>query len=164
MNHLWTPWRMAFIQGEKPIGCIFCSKPAEQSDQTNLILARGQHNFIMLNAYPYTTGHLMIIPYRHLNSLENVPTESSVEMMAMAKHAVAVLRRAVKADAFNVGMNIGKVAGAGIADHIHLHVVPRWEGDSNFMPVVGDTRLIPETLDLTYAKLIQAGIANLPRE
>ena len=155
---------MAFIQGDKSPDCIFCSKPAEKDDQSNLILARGQYNFIMLNAYPYTTGHLMIIPYRHLASLENLAAETSAEMMAMAKYAVAVLRQAERADAFNIGMNIGKVAGAGIADHIHLHVVPRWEGDSNFMPVIGDTRLIPETLDVTYTKLVQAGIADLPRE
>jgi ATP adenylyltransferase len=153
---------MAFIQGEKPTGCIFCLKPKEGNDRANYILARGRHNFVMLNASPYTTGHLMVVPYAHVASIEDLPPEAAAEMMALAKHAVSVLRRAEKATAFNVGINIGKAAGAGIADHVHLHVVPRWEGDSNFMPVIGDTRLLPETLDTTYAKLSRAGIATLP--
>lgn len=151
---------MAFIQGEKPKECIFCAKAAEQRDRENYVLYRGKHSFILLNAYPYTAGHLMIAPYAHRVSLEDLSDEATAEMMALSKRALRALRRAERAESFNVGMNVGAPAGAGIADHVHLHVVPRWQGDSNFMPVLGDVRLIPETLDATYDKLIQAGIAE----
>ena len=160
MKLLWTPWRMAFIQGEKRRECIFCTMPLEKNDRANYILHRARHNFVILNAYPYTTGHLMVVPYAHVATIEDLSPDVSAEMMGLAKRAIGVLRRAEKAQSFNVGINIGRPAGAGIADHVHLHVVPRWEGDSNFMPVVGDTRLIPETLDVTYQKLLDAGIAD----
>ena len=160
MKRLWTPWRMAFIQGEKPPECIFCSKPNERNDRENFILYRGRHNFIILNAYPYTSGHLMIVPYNHVATIEELESEVTSEMMDLAKRAIAALRKAERPEALNVGMNIGKAAGAGIADHVHLHVVPRWSGDNNFMPVVGDARLLPETLATTYDKLIAAGIGR----
>ncbi|MGH2457879.1 MAG: HIT family protein [Chloroflexota bacterium] len=160
MERIWTPWRMAFIQGEKPAGCIFCAKPAESRDRENYILYRGRHNFIILNAFPYTSGHLMIVPYRHVSTLEDLESEVTTELMDLSKRALAALRQAGRPQAFNVGMNIGTAAGAGIADHVHLHVVPRWAGDSNFMPVVGNARLLPEALDATYEKLIAAGIGD----
>lgn len=159
LGRLWTPWRMAFIQGDKPSECIFCAKARATRDRENYVLYRGKHNFILLNAYPYTAGHLMIAPYEHRGSLEDLAPEVTAELMGLTKRALRALRKAERTDSFNVGVNIGAPAGAGIADHVHLHVVPRWAGDSNFMPVVGDTRLIPETLDSTYEKLIQAGIA-----
>jgi ATP adenylyltransferase len=149
---------MAFIRGEKPVECIFCSKARENDDRRNYVLFRGRHNFILLNAYPYTTGHLMIAPYAHVGSLEDLPSDTTAELMDLTKRALRSLRVAERASAFNVGVNVGAAAGAGIADHVHLHVVPRWQGDSNFMPVLGDVRLIPETLDVTFDKLIEAGI------
>lgn len=160
MERLWTPWRMAFIQGEKPNRCIFCTKPNENRDRENYILYRGRHNFIMLNAYPYTSGHLMIVPYRHVSSIEDLDSATTSEMMDLARRSLTALRKAERPEAFNVGVNIGKAAGAGIVDHVHLHVVPRWTGDNNFMPVVGNARLLPEMLESTYEKLIAAGIAD----
>lgn len=151
---------MAFIQGEKPRECIFCTKPNESRDRANYILYRGRHNFIILNAYPYTSGHLMIVPYVHVASLEDLAPEVTGEMMELTKRALAAVRNVEKPEAFNVGVNIGKAAGAGIADHVHLHVVPRWAGDNNFMPVIGNARLLPETLASTYDKLLAAGIAS----
>lgn len=159
IRRLWTPWRMAFIQGEKPPECIFCTKPREKNDRANYILFRGDYNFIILNAFPYSSGHLMIVPYHHVPSLEELEPEVTAEMMELTKRSLAALRQAERPEAFNVGINIGKAAGAGIADHVHLHVVPRWVGDNNFMPVIGKTRLLPELLESTYDKLIAAGIA-----
>jgi ATP adenylyltransferase len=160
LNRLWTPWRMAFIQGEKPRECLFCRIAREDDDRKNLILYRGQHNFVLLNAYPYTSGHLMVAPYAHVGNLDDLDGATTSEMMELAKRAIRALRKGERAEAFNVGVNLGAAAGAGLIDHAHLHVVPRWQGDSNFMPVVGDVRLIPETLDVTYDKLIAAGIAE----
>ncbi|HVC33644.1 MAG TPA: HIT domain-containing protein [Chloroflexota bacterium] len=153
MDRLWTPWRMAFVQGEKPRACIFCTLPKQNRDRENYILHRGRHNFIILNAYPYTSGHLMVVPFAHVSTIEDLEPPVTAEMMELAKRALAALRRAERPEAFNVGVNIGKAAGAGIADHVHLHVVPRWTGDNNFMPVVGNARLLPETLASTYDKL-----------
>ncbi|HLG50314.1 MAG TPA: HIT domain-containing protein [Chloroflexota bacterium] len=153
---------MAFIQGEKPHECIFCTKPAEQNDRANYILYRGQYCFIILNAYPYTSGHLMVVPYAHKPSLEDLDSAATTEMMELTKRAIVALRKAERPEAFNVGINIGRAAGAGIADHVHLHVVPRWAGDNNFMPVVGNARLLPEFLESTYDKLLAAGIADPP--
>lgn len=149
---------MAFVQGEKPRECIFCAKPKENRDRENYILHRGRHCFIILNAYPYTSGHLMIVPYAHVPTLEDLEPEVTAEMMELTKRSLAALRKAERPEAFNVGINIGPAAGAGIAEHIHLHVVPRWSGDNNFMPVVGNARLLPETLESTYAKLAAAGL------
>lgn len=160
MNRLWTPWRMAFIQGDKTTECIFCVKGRERDDRRNLVLARGKHNFVLLNLYPYTTGHLMIAPYLHRGRLEDLDSTVTAEMMDLAKRSTAALGRAYRTQSFNIGMNVGAVAGAGIADHVHLHVVPRWPGDSNFMPVLGDVRLIPETLESTYDRLMDSGIAK----
>jgi ATP adenylyltransferase len=160
MKRLWTPWRIAFIRGEKSRECIFCQKARETNDRGNFVLVRGRHNFALLNAYPYTSGHLMIAPFQHTADLVGLDPETSAELMEMTKRAIKALRVAYRTDSFNVGMNLGEAAGAGIADHLHLHVVPRWQGDSNFMPVIGDTRLIPETLETSYERLIQAGIGS----
>ncbi len=159
-GRLWTPWRMAFIRGPKPTGCIFCEKARDRNDRVNYVLVRGTHNFVLLNTYPYTTGHLMIAPYQHRSTIEDLAPEVTGEMMELTKRALRALRTAYRTDSFNVGVNIGTAAGAGIADHVHLHVVPRWAGDSNFMPVVGDVRLIPETLDTTYDRLVAADLRS----
>jgi ATP adenylyltransferase len=158
---IWTPWRMEFIMGEKPSECIFCAKPGESRDRENYILYRGQHAFIILNAYPYNNGHLLIIPYAHVSSLEDLDPATSAEVMALVQQSIRALRKLMNPDGFNVGVNIGRAAGAGIAEHVHVHVVPRWAGDTNFMPVVGSVRLIPELLEATYDKLIAAGIADI---
>ncbi|HUE75505.1 MAG TPA: HIT domain-containing protein [Chloroflexota bacterium] len=147
--------------GSKPPGCIFCEKPHEDRDRENYILARGIESFVLLNAYPYGNGHLMVVPYAHLATLEDLPTSTLTELMELTRTSIASLRRVMAPDGFNVGMNIGHAAGAGIADHVHLHVVPRWNGDTNFMPVLAETRLIPEMLTSTYDKLIDAGIARV---
>lgn len=160
-KRLWTPWRMAFIRGPKPPECIFCAKARERDDRRNYVLYRGAHSFILLNAYPYAAGHLMIAPYQHTGTLEELPEAVTSEMMELAKRSIVALRQSHRSESFNVGVNIGAPAGAGIADHVHMHVVPRWVGDSNFMPVLGDVRLIPETLDETYAKLLSAGIGHI---
>jgi ATP adenylyltransferase len=151
---------MAFIRGEKPRVCIFCMKARDNDDRRNFVLDRGQHCFSLLNTFPYAAGHVMIAPYEHEGTPEKLSNETTAEMMELAKRAIGALRVAEKSAAFNVGMNIGEAAGAGFADHIHLHVVPRWNGDSNFLPVLGDVRLIPETLEDTYDKLLAAGIAE----
>jgi ATP adenylyltransferase len=155
MVHLWTPWRLAFLQGEGeqgPGGCIFCDKLAG-GDDANLILHRGKRAFILLNLYPYNNGHLLIAPYAHEPSIEPLDAETLAEMMALSQRCLRVLRRAYEPHGFNLGFNIGGVAGAGIADHVHLHVVPRWPGDTNFMATVAETRVIPEWLQQTYERL-----------
>ena len=149
---------MAFIGGPKAPDCIFCAKAREREDEKNFVLFRGQHSFILLNAYPYAAGHLMVAPYQHIGTLEALPEEVTSEMMELAKRSISALRQSHRSESFNVGVNIGAPAGAGIADHVHMHVVPRWVGDSNFMPVLGDVRLIPETLEESYAKLLAVGI------
>lgn len=149
---------MDFIMSKKGDGCIFCTKPREQNDRENYILARGTHCFVILNAYPYNNGHLMVVPYAHVATLEQLDAATCAEMMELTKRCVAVLRRTMTPDGFNIGANIGSAAGAGIADHVHLHVVPRWVGDTNFMPVIGDTRLLPELLRSTYDRLQAGGL------
>lgn len=153
MENLWAPWRIEYILSKKSPGCIFCDKPRENNDQENLILYRGKHHFIIMNAYPYNNGHMMIVPYRHTSTLADWSSEEQKEFMELADLAVNLLKIAMKPDGFNLGINMGQVAGAGIADHIHLHVVPRWNGDTNFMPVLSDTRVISEHLKATYEKL-----------
>ena len=149
---------MAYIKGEgKDLeGCPFCVLPAGDDDAAALILTRGTHAYLILNAYPYNPGHLMAVPYRHVSALDEVTTDELHEMAALCQTAVRVLRETVGAGAFNVGINVGAEAGAGIADHIHQHVVPRWGGDTNFMPVIGQTRVLPELLEETYRRLAPA--------
>lgn len=153
MEKLWAPWRMEYILAEKTEGCILCQKPAQDNDEANYILHRGQKNYVILNKYPYNSGHLMIVPYRHFDSLEELTAGERHEHLDMVSRAIAVLRRELSPEGFNTGMNIGKAAGAGIADHIHTHIVPRWQGDTNFMPAISDTRVVPEALAETYRKL-----------
>jgi ATP adenylyltransferase len=147
---------MAYLTGadEPPPGrgCVFCAKRAAPDDQEH-VLARGQFALVTLNKYPYNNGHLMILPYAHVASLEDLDPPTLTELMLLTNRGLAVLRAAYKPHGFNIGVNLGKAAGAGIADHVHIHIVPRWSGDTNFMPIVGETRVIPETLDQTYARL-----------
>lgn len=153
MNRIWSPWRMEYILDDKPEGCIFCTKPQEQDDIGNLILHRGEHCYVMLNRYPYNNGHLMVIPYRHVDTPRDLSPEALAEMMALVNTSLEVLEETMHPDGYNVGMNLGASAGAGIKDHVHMHVVPRWTGDTSFMPVIGDTRVIVESLRACYDKL-----------
>jgi ATP adenylyltransferase len=156
MESLWAPWRIDYILSKKSPGCIFCDKPREEKDEENLILYREKYNFIILNAFPYNNGHLMVVPYRHTASLSGWQPEEQQEMMELAEMGVQLLRKTMRPDGFNLGMNMGLVAGAGVADHIHLHIVPRWNGDTNFMLVLSDTRVLSEHLRATYGKLKEA--------
>jgi ATP adenylyltransferase len=156
VDHLWAPWRMGYVSAEQPKGCIFCTKPAAGDDEANQILHRGDLVFIMLNAFPYNSGHLMIAPFRHIGDpLELEPQESS-ELLYSIRIAIEVLRDSLAPEGINIGMNVGRAAGAGYADHIHIHVVPRWSGDTNFMAITADTRVVPEALADSYRKLKQA--------
>lgn len=153
MRHLWAPWRIAYIKGEKTPGCILCEKPREKKDRDNLILLRGKHSFVMMNLYPYNNGHLMVSPYEHVNTLETLSDTITTEMMRLMKKSLGVLRKTHKPDGFNMGLNLGKAAGAGIEEHLHFHVVPRWGGDTNFMTVTPEVRVIPEDIKETYRQL-----------
>jgi len=154
MDRLWTPWRYRYITHADPTdGCIFCIKAAENRDAENYIVYRGQLNFVLLNLFPYTNGHLMIAPYLHVATLAETPGEVLVEMMQLTQRAEANLRAAYQPHGFNLGMNIGASAGAGVAGHIHMHALPRWTGDANFMSTIGETRVLPEELPVTYGKL-----------
>jgi ATP adenylyltransferase len=156
MERLWTPWRRAFVEGaadNTSTECFLCTAPAAHDDRANLILARGESVFVLLNLYPYNSGHLMVAPYAHTGDLANLGGSIASEMMHVTQRCVAALQRAYRPDAFNVGLNLGKPAGAGLPDHLHTHVVPRWNGDTNFMPVLGDTKVLPESLDQTYERL-----------
>ncbi len=153
MERLWAPWRLQYITADKTEGCIFCVFPARQSDREDRILHRGRHAFVIMNAFPYSNGHLLIAPYRHTADLAELDDEESLEVMQLVQRSIRVLGEAVRPDGINVGVNQGTAAGAGIADHIHVHVVPRWNGDTNFMPVFADVKVIPEALEVTYDKL-----------
>ena len=141
MQHLWAPWRMAYIGEEPAPGCIFCIKSAEERDAENFIVHRGTHAFVMLNAFPYNSGHLMVAPYRHTAAFAELSRDELGDLMALAQQSLQALAHAYGPHGYNLGMNLGRIAGAGIADHLHLHVVPRWDGDTNFMPVIADTRV-----------------------
>jgi ATP adenylyltransferase len=160
MDYLFTPWRMEYIRSAKKDGCIFCDM-LEMDDREALILRRGRHAFLVLNRYPYNNGHYMSVPYRHIDSLENLTGEETSEMMSLLSLGLSAVRKAWNPEGFNIGGNIGKVAGAGVKDHVHLHVVPRWAGDTNFMPVFAETRVIPQTLAETYDE-IRAAVDSLP--
>lgn len=147
---LWAPWRIEYIQGEKSDRCIFCDPDPEH------VIERGEHCFTILNTYPYAPGHVMVAPYRHLGDLGELSEAEQLELLQLARRTVEAQRTAMNPDGFNLGLNLGKVAGAGIADHLHLHVVPRWDGDNNFMPVLGDTRVISQALDATRRVLLDA--------
>jgi len=159
MEHLWAPWRIEYIQNIRKTeqkGCLLCRKPQEENDEASLILYRGKANFVMLNAFPYNPGHLMVAPYRHLADLQSLTDEEAKEHFALIKKGTALLTKVLNPAGFNIGLNLGRVGGAGIEGHLHTHVVPRWEGDTNFMPVLGDTRVVSQALADTYRKLKSA--------
>jgi ATP adenylyltransferase len=155
-QRIWAPWRLAYVK-EAAKGdeqeCIFCTKPAAGDDTANLVVHRGERCFVVLNMFPYTNGHLMVAPYEHIATLVDVDAEAVAEMMALTQRAMRVLDRIYSPQGYNVGFNQGRVAGAGVEHHIHLHVVPRWGGDTNFMPVLADTRVMPQSLEQSYEAL-----------
>lgn len=154
MDYLWTPWRYAYVTGaEKSSGCIFCDLPKLGDDVKAHIVQRGRYCYIVLNTFPYTPGHVMIVPFAHLDEMQNLPLEAAHEMMDWSQRMERVLRRLYTPDGINLGMNIGKAAGAGVAGHIHMHVLPRWIADANFVSVVGETRVLPESLEMTYGRI-----------
>ena len=153
MEHIWAPWRIEYVLREKEKGCIFCDKPKEDKDSDNLILYRGESNFVIMNNYPYNPGHLMVAPYRHIADLQDLSAEELYEHFDIVRKSATALREALNPDGFNIGINMGRVAGAGIEGHIHTHIVPRWQGDTNFMPVIAEIKVIAEALTATYAKL-----------
>lgn len=181
MNYLWTPWRMEYISGaggdavveaeasdapSKVIqeqdatpsdgtGCVFCDRVRlpESEDRASLILLRARHNFVIMNLYPYNSAHLMVVPYAHTADLPSLPAETANEIMSLAWRMVTAISDEYSPEGFNLGMNLGRVAGAGVADHLHMHVVPRWAGDTNFMPIIGATKVLPELLERTYDRL-----------
>jgi ATP adenylyltransferase len=156
MEFLWSPWRMEYIRSaiDETEGCIFCELPAAGDDEASLILARTERSFVLLNRYPYNPGHLLIAPFRHAGDLEMFGGDDAADAHALLQRSVGALREEMDPHGFNVGMNLGRVAGAGIPDHLHWHVVPRWNGDNNFMPVIGQTKVLPELLAETWAKLV----------
>lgn len=154
MDHLWAPWRMPFIEGTEPVyGCLFCGKIREDQDERNLIVYRGPSCFVMMNLYPYNSGHVMVVPYQHTGDLAEMHPDVGGALFSTAQLTVQALDEVMHPQGYNLGMNQGTVSGAGIADHLHLHVVPRWNGDTNFMPVLADAKVMPELLTATAAKL-----------
>ncbi len=156
MERLWRPWRNAYVRDIENIrdeGCIFCDEPAGGDDSASLILYRGQKAFIIMNRFPYNTGHVMVSPYRHVGELEELDGEEAEELLALTVLAVKAIKREMRPQGFNLGMNLGKVAGAGFDKHLHVHVVPRWQGDTNFMPVVGEAKVMPESLEENYRRI-----------
>ena len=153
-QRIWAPWRLRYVKNAKQSDeCIFCVKPDLGDDRDALIVGRGERCFAMLNLFPYTNGHLMVAPYEHLGRLQDIPVEVTGEMMAMAQRAMSRMEEIYDPEGFNVGINQGRVAGAGVEGHIHLHVVPRWAGDNNYMPVLADTRVMPQSLEESYDAL-----------
>lgn len=163
MRYLWAPWRMDYILRGKGKGCIFCKKPLEKKDKENLILYQSQYAFVMMNKFPYNNGHLMIVPKRHCLDFEKLGENELKELSYLLKAATRVLKTCLHPHGFNIGINIGKVGGAG-EDHIHFHVVPRWNGDTNFMPVLGETKIVPEYLEKTYQNLHSAFMNLIEKE
>ncbi len=164
MDNIWAPWRIQYILGARPEKdasaadadpCVLCAnhKDTPDNDRKNLLLFRGNYSFIMMNLYPYNTGHLMFVSYQHTGVFQELPDETTNEMMSLVKKMIPIFKKCMKPDGFNIGMNLGRVAGAGITDHVHIHLVPRWNGDCNFMPVLAETKVISEHIEATYDKL-----------
>ncbi len=154
MDHLWSPWRYQYLTDARKLeGCVFCEIAASDRDEENLIVHRGEFNFVVLNRYPYTSGHLMVVPFAHVSQLNAIEEAAATELMKLVRMAETHLRAIYKPDGLNIGMNLGISAGAGIAGHIHMHVLPRWVGDSNFMTTIGETRMLPEELAVTWKRL-----------
>lgn len=161
MKRIWSPWRAKFVQAkEKPNGCIFCDALTQADGLDNLVIARNKLSFVILNRYPYTTGHIMIVPFSHVPSYEDLDQATRCELMETISLATTILRKVYEPEGFNVGANLGLPAGAGVASHVHFHIVPRWIGDSNFMSTVGEVRVLPESLEDSYKKIRQAWPRN----
>jgi ATP adenylyltransferase len=160
MDHLWTPWRFQYITASGGDRCVFCCMWDEERDQDNLVLLRGSQSFVVLNKFPYTSGHVMVVARRHISTLSQATELEMSEIMASARRLEGALQALYRPDGFNIGFNLGKSAGAGVAGHLHLHIVPRWQGDANFVSVLGETRVIPEDLKVTYEKLSEYLGAN----
>ncbi|MCS6949520.1 MAG: HIT domain-containing protein [Armatimonadota bacterium] len=156
-ERLWAPWRMQYVSSarEQPEECLFCARAKAPCSAESMVLWRGEHAFVMLNAFPYTNGHLMVAPVRHTADLNHLVDEELLEVMHLVRQGINLLHEAYHPDGFNIGVNLGRAAGAGIVDHIHWHIVPRWNGDTNFMPVLADVRVIPDSLENTYRTLYQ---------
>ena len=154
MERLWTPWRNEYVVSDKTEGCFLCSKPDQQSDEANFILFRSSLVYALLNTFPYNTAHLMVSPYSHTADLAGLDFEISSEMWSLVQRCTGILQDEYHPDGFNIGLNLGQAGGAGVVDHLHVHIVPRWLGDTNFMPVVGEAKVLPETLEQTYHRLI----------
>lgn len=162
MKRLWAPWRMEYILGDKTQGCVFCTELKEDRDRKNYILYRGTRAFVIMNIYPYNNGHLMVIPYKHVETLEELPDSTLKEMMVLTKECCTILREAMNPQGFNVGVNVGSAAGAGIKEHLHIHIVPRWSGDTNFMSVMDDLRVMPQHLKETF-DILEKGFKRLKK-
>ncbi|MBI3354570.1 MAG: HIT domain-containing protein [Nitrospirae bacterium] len=154
MKRLWSPWRMKYILNNKTKGCVLCKMPDENKDRKNYMLYRSKYNYVIMNIYPYNNGHLMVVPYKHTDTIEGLDDAEIADFMKLTGKSVAALKKAFSPDGFNIGMNLMESAGAGIEAHIHMHIVPRWNGDTSFMPVLFETRVIPEHLDDTYMRLL----------
>ena len=154
MDYLWTPWRYQYItKTGEPVECVFCAAARATDDKAWLVVHRAQRNFVIVNRFPYTSGHIMVVPYEHVAALDEAADETLVELIRLGRECERHLRAIYRPEGLNLGMNLGRSAGAGIAGHIHLHVLPRWNGDTNFMTVVGETRVVPEDLEVTWEKL-----------
>ena len=157
MKRLWSPWRMKYVESNEPqVECVLCQVQTQVADAENLIVFRGRTAYVILNRFPYTSGHLMVVSNIHHPSLEDLDPQTRSEMMELANKGMLILRRVYQPDAFNFGANIGAAAGAGIAGHVHLHLVPRWNGDTNFMSALAETRVLPEALEETYRRVYAA--------
>jgi ATP adenylyltransferase len=163
MDYIWTPWRYQYIKdGGRKSSCVFCDIAASKDDENNLVVHRAESNYVVLNRFPYTSGHAMVVPYEHVATLQEARTEVVEEMMRLTRRLEGVLRKLYRPSGLNIGMNIGEAAGAGVAGHLHMHVLPRWVADSNFMAVVGETRILPEELSETWGRL-RAGFETLEK-
>jgi len=156
VKHLWTPWRFAYIKGARPDECIFCALPREGRDRERRILYQGERVYAILNTFPYNSGHLMVVPHRHVADPADLEDSEALELHRLTAAAMRAIRTIYHPEGFNIGLNLGQAAGAGIEDHLHVHVVPRWVGDTNFMPVVGEVKVLPEDLTVTYDRLAEA--------
>ena len=154
MDFIFTPWRYAYVTSvESTVDCVFCSIPKGKNDEQGFIVHRGKYCFVILNTFPYTSGHAMVVPYEHVDQLQKLSAPAAQEMMALTQKLEGILRELYHPDGLNLGMNLGKAAGAGVAGHIHMHVLPRWVADANFMSVIGETRVLPEDLQITYRRI-----------
>ena len=160
MKTLWAPWRIEYIRSNKPSGCIFCLKDRGTKDRENLVLYRTPFSFVMLNRYPYSNGHLLVASYRHAADLDGLSDEEMLDLLQLVRLSCKILQSTASPEGFNIGINLGKAAGAGVEEHLHLHIVPRWNGDTNFMSVVADLRVMPENLIATYEALLPGFLAE----